>query len=208
MPRPPEEPFRRRGQPADIARPSRPEGGHRYRRGKDQNEIAAARQRERQAAREATEREFLSRLVAERASRAAEVPRKPRRDARWTTEACLNALQSFYASNGRTPRGADLTESAELPSISSVARLFGNFNAALVAAGLPLNHVAEHPHRWSDREILDAIRQAEAEGEPTSEPFRVGRRKPWIGTIERRFGSWRIAKALTARQPESPESAG
>lgn len=47
--------------------------------------------------------------------------------------------------------------------------------------------VAGHRQRWSDDEILNALRQAELEGEAASEPLPLWCRKPCIGTIERRF---------------------
>lgn len=90
----------------------------------------------------------------------------------------MTAPSAFYAANGRSPRVADLTASDQLPSPSTIACLFGSFNSGLVAAGLSLNHVGEHHRHWSDAEILEAIRQAAQDGEPTSQGFRTGRRKP------------------------------
>ena len=203
MDRPPNEPFRRRGQRADVQ--ADPGIGHPYLRGRELKRGTTDRNRQQRASREAAEREALAKAVAERAARALEVAHSNRSDARWTPAACFRAFRHFYAAEGRSPSVSDLGSLESLPSRSTIARVFGSLNAGLVAAGLPLNHVSEHRLRWSDEEILEALRQAELEGEPTSEPFRVGRRKPWIGTIERRFGSWRVAKALASGQHSGAE---
>lgn len=127
---------------------------------------------------------------------------------RWTPETCLEALKAFHARNGRSPTMREFARSRRgtVPSPSTITRLFGSWSAALAAAGLDLHRTVKSNPRYTDEQILAAIREAALAGEPTSRPFQSRQRRPWIGTLERRFGSWRVAQAL-ARVDQPSETA-
>lgn len=202
--RPPAVPFKRSGFP----RPTAPEPSlsHEYRR--DRTRIAAEERAkaERRAVRERREKE----LAAATEPRLREVAALRRRwvPSRWTPASCVEVLQAFHARHGRSPMMREFADARRgtLPHPSTISRLFGSWSAGLAAAGLPLNRtVTSNPRRWTDEQILEAIREAALAGDVTSTPFRLGQRRPWIGTIERRFGSWRVAQALAGVvEPAAP----
>lgn len=57
---------------------------------------------------------------------------------RWTPEALLGVLADFFAEHQRSPTKADLHRPGD-PSDKAFVRVFGSWNAALRAAGLPIN---------------------------------------------------------------------
>jgi hypothetical protein len=197
--RPPYMPFLRRGQRAEVKQPTidTPYG----RSGGRQEE----RRRQKRLERVDREREVTELTLEERFLRLAELPPSGERGpGHWTRERCIAGLRAFHEIEGRTPRLDDFQKARHWPpSAATIWRVFGSWNSALVAAGIPVNRAtgASGQRHWSDEEILEAIRQAEREGEPTSAAFRVGKRLPWIGTIEHRFGSWRVAKSLAMSAP-------
>lgn len=117
---------------------------------------------------------------------------------RWTPATCVEALKAFHARHGRSPTMREFAgaQRGTQPSPSTITRLFGCWSAALSAAGLDLHRTVSSNPQWTNEQIPPAIREAAVADEPTSRPFQSGQRRPWIGTIERRFGSWRVAQAL------------
>lgn len=63
----------------------------------------------------------------------------------WTEERTIEALQSYYAKHGQSPRAKGDREG--LPSEHTVTRLFGSHNKALEAAGLPIRLPGSHSFR-------------------------------------------------------------
>ena len=89
---------------------------------------------------------------------------------RWTPATCVEVLQAFYARHGRSPAVREFAAARRgtLPHSSTVCRLFGSWSAGLAAASLPLNRTVSSTPRWTDEQILAAIREAALAGEPTS----------------------------------------
>lgn len=117
----------------------------------------------------------------------------------WTAPRIILALGQLAAIVGRTPTIGDLESRprAQWPSPSRVRVVFGSWGAALAAAGLRPKSADHSPRRvWSDEEILQAIQDAAAAGDPGPGPFKEGRRRPDLGTITARFGSWSTAESL------------
>jgi hypothetical protein len=112
----------------------------------------------------------------------------------WTRERVLVALRRDAARRGRTPVRADWSRAARRrPSASTVAALFGSWNAGLRAAGLDPN--AERD-KWTKPCVLEALRRLERKlgRKPTSSDLQrppVG--YPNIAVITRKFGSWGAA---------------
>lgn len=57
----------------------------------------------------------------------------------WTPEAIREALRAWAAEHGRTPTVPETVGDRALPPFATAQREFGSWNAALEAAGLPLN---------------------------------------------------------------------
>jgi hypothetical protein len=89
---------------------------------------------------------------------------------------------------GRYAQGRWAREYSRWPSSGVVSGLFGSWNAAVAAAGLPVT-----PFGYTDEQIIDALRaDARRLGRtPTVEDWRV--REPYhagTGAVVRHFGSW------------------
>ena len=112
----------------------------------------------------------------------------------WTRERVLVALRRDAARRGRTPVRHEWSKAARRrPSASTVAALFGSWNAGLRAAGLDPN--AERD-KWTKPTVLEALRRLERKlgRQPTSSDLQrppVG--YPNTAVITRKFGSWRVA---------------
>ena len=191
-PRPPAVPFKRSGRP----RPPTPDAtvSHEYRRDRGPSAAGERAKAERREARDQREKELAA--VTEPRLREVAALRQGWVPPRWTPTTCIEVLQAFYARQGRSPTMREFANARRgtLPHPSTICRLFGSWSAGLAAAGLPLNRTVSSSPRWTNEQILAAIRAAALAGDPTSRPFQLGQRRPWIGTIERRFGSWRVAQ--------------
>ena len=126
-----------------------------------------------------------------------------RRD--WSREEIVAALQEFAQRHGKTPRPGDWTRMSSPgepahPSRQTVVNQFGDWNAALEAAGLePLPMGRRGVRReaaWTAAEIIEEIRAfAEREGEPPkSSDWRLlprsGPPRPTAWVVEQCFGTW------------------
>jgi hypothetical protein len=110
----------------------------------------------------------------------------------------LDALGRWAEQHGRPPTYEDWKRAGEEhPSATTVAKLFGSWSAALLAAGL----ATPRPRRWGRSEIIDALHTWAAEH------GRAPRTSDWTGTdpsgrrpahlrVQREFGTW--AQALRA----------
>ena len=126
----------------------------------------------------------------------------------WTAPRIVAALGELTVLVGHTPTIGDLEgrPRATWPSPSRVRIVFGSWKAALVAAGLRPQSTGHSPRRvWSDEEILQAIQDAAAGGDPGEVPFREGRRRPRLEAIAARFGSWSAAESLALPVTPAPE---
>lgn len=126
----------------------------------------------------------------------------------WTAPRIVAALGQLTVLVGHTPTIRDLESRprATWPSPSRVRIVFGSWKAALVAAGLRPQSTGHSPRRvWSDEEILQAIQDAAAGGDPGEAPFREGRRRPRLEAIAARFGSWSAAESLALPVTPAPE---
>ena len=90
-----------------------------------------------------------------------------------------------------------MTSAFGAPSAGVYVKRFGSWNAALSAAGLPLNKKGARCRRWADSEILEALRAlAENLGRrPVHSDFvsRDPAEMPSLPLIRRRFGSFKKA---------------
>ena len=121
-----------------------------------------------------------------------------------TPEECVAALRAFAKESGRPPRAIDFGRPSRVgaPNQQRVRQIFGSWNAALAAAGLPIGRRGGGVLRWSDEAILEAIREADRAGKRTAAAFKVGR-YPNLGTIVTRFGSWSRARQLALSRPRA-----
>jgi Homing endonuclease associated repeat len=119
--------------------------------------------------------------------------------ARWDRAGVIDALNRWTEVEGRTPsseqwlggrnaRGRWALEYPEWPATATVVRLFGSWNRALEAAGLPVK-----PYAFTDGEVLEALRADAARlgRAPTREEWShrpLG--MPGVGAIQTHFGSW------------------
>lgn len=124
----------------------------------------------------------------------------------WDEEAVIAALQGWAEEYGRPPTSRQWQVAGDdHPCTATVRQLFGNWNAALVAADLSARKSPySRSRRYGDEDILAAIREAFAAGETTEEPFATGRRRPFAAVIRTRFGSWNEAVRAAGLEPILP----
>lgn len=108
----------------------------------------------------------------------------------YTDEELLDALREYAADHdGRPPTRAEADDPGDLPGAKTYKRRFGSWNEALEAAGF-----APHERRWSDQELLDALREyaADHDGRPPTiaEANDPSRELPVAQTFINRFGGW------------------
>jgi Homing endonuclease associated repeat len=120
------------------------------------------------------------------AHRACGYDRPPQRS-RCDVDQAVHALRRFHAAYGYVPSVREWAELGQRPSTPAIIRHFGSWNAALTAAGLA---VTRPRPRWSDEDILTAIRAFEARHQrPPSTTDFGGGSLPGFETIRVRFGS-------------------
>ena len=111
----------------------------------------------------------------------------PPRLTRFDADDAIRALRRFHEHSGRNPTVRKWTELAQQPSAPTIIRHFGSWNAALAAAAIP---AARRHQRWSDQDIVAAIRAFEARHRrPPSTAHFGGGALPAFETVRRRFGS-------------------
>ena len=119
----------------------------------------------------------------------------------YTDEELLDALREYAADHdGRPPTRAEADDPGDLPGAKTYKRRFGSWNEALEAAGF-----APHERRWSDEELLDALREyaADHDGRPPTiaEANDPSRELPVAQTFINRFGGWNAAIAEAGFEP-------
>jgi DNA invertase Pin-like site-specific DNA recombinase len=124
--------------------------------------------------------------------------RPSRRQAAWTNEEIIAALQEWAARHGRSPNSCEwLSFSPDRPGSLCVRRRFGSWEKALKRAGLKPN--ARRQHRfWTDQEILHAIKSwTKQNGRPPThkEWIRAGRNRPCALSVTKHFGTFHAGLA-------------
>jgi transposase len=109
----------------------------------------------------------------------------------WTRDAVFEAFNAFWADHGRSPRIIDQEPGCagyqRLPSKNAVARLFGAWNKALLAAGLQLNMDREDSTRRDiERLYNDGLSHAEIADRYGWTPSNVTQRLRRAGVCGRR----------------------
>jgi hypothetical protein len=121
----------------------------------------------------------------------------------WTPERVIAALRRDAARRGRTPTRGDWPRATRTrPQASIAENLFGSWNAALRAAGLPVNH---EPGKWTETTVLDALRRLQLQlgRQPnSSDVVRPPAGYPNTAVIKRKCGSWTAACAKLGWQAE------
>ncbi len=111
----------------------------------------------------------------------------PARRTRFDADDAVRALRAFHDTHGRNPTAREWDTLGQRPSAPPIIRHFGSWNAALAAAGLT---VTRPRRRWSDEQILAAIRAFEAQHgrSPAAADFGGGT-LPGFETMRLRYGS-------------------
>ena len=113
----------------------------------------------------------------------------------WTRDKLIDRIRTLHG------QGVDLSPTAiqkthsELFSSARSRSHFGNWRAAVEAAGLPYDDIKRVKQRWSRDEILRQIRECYNNGEDLLHPdFKIKRRDLYLAACAHRyFGSWRRA---------------
>lgn len=119
---------------------------------------------------------------------------------RWTPEEIITAITNWNEKYGRPPKSAQwMVSTPHYPSVKTVIDIFGAWNNAIRAAGLPTRKWGGGQDRWTEREIIDALCAwaAEHDGQPPTyrDWQRTGLGHPSHRTVVNRFGSWNNALA-------------
>jgi hypothetical protein len=125
----------------------------------------------------------------------------------WTRKRIIEAIQRWEREYGAPPKATNWQPRATPwhPTIGMVRLVFGNWNAALTAAGFDVRH-----RRWSREEIKQAIYQWVYEhGElPTCNEWRVAAPgRPSEGSVRRTFGSWNAGIREAGYEPRASREA-
>jgi Homing endonuclease associated repeat len=109
----------------------------------------------------------------------------------WDAEAIIRALQGEAKRRGRPPKQNEWRRARTQPSLATIWRYFGSWNAALEAAGL-----ATIRWRWTSEEIILALQDdARLRGRPPTQTEWQGggEGQPTASAAADRFGSWNAA---------------
>jgi hypothetical protein len=121
----------------------------------------------------------------------------------------VERLRAWTDETGTPPRATDWScamdgtesrwerEYAMWPTIPTVQRAFGSWNAGLAAAGLEL-----HRQGWDELRVLDALRRFidQTERAPTQKELLTVPGMPKYGTVVRYFGDWQDALRVAGGQ--------
>ena len=113
----------------------------------------------------------------------------------WTREKLVETIREL-ADEGvdLSPTSIQKTHSALFSSARSRSH-FGNWRDAIEAAGLDYDDIKRIKQKWSREEILEQIREFQAEGQDLLNPlFKIKHRNLYLAACAHRyFGSWRRA---------------
>jgi hypothetical protein len=123
-----------------------------------------------------------------------------------TAEEIVAALRAWTAEHGAPPRQEDWSDASAIwreawprwPGASTVHRVYGSWNGALGAAGLPT-----HRYAWTREEALERLAAwARAHGRaPVIADARADPSVPGLGSCQLRFGSWNAALRAAGLSP-------
>jgi hypothetical protein len=123
----------------------------------------------------------------------------------WAREEVLRALQHDARRRGYAPGADDWTRATkQRPQRSTVIRLFGSWNKALIAAGLPTRRPSVSRPRWGRERLIRALhRDVSALGRvPTQQEWsHPGRWRPTHMPVRREFGSWNAFIVAAGYEP-------
>lgn len=113
----------------------------------------------------------------------------------WTRESLIKKIQDLHNKGvDLSPTSIQRTHSALFSSARSRSH-FGNWRAAVEAAGLDYDNIKRIKQKWSRDEILQQIRQYHKQGHDLLQPeFKIKHRNLYLAACAHRyFGSWRRA---------------
>jgi hypothetical protein len=117
-----------------------------------------------------------------------------------TRDYLIERLQSLASRLGHTPLQREVDADVDSPCHVTYARRFGSWNAALEAAGLPLNRPSVPYNREMLLETLRQLADQLGRAPTTRELVEYG--LPCQATYTARFGSWAAALAEIGLQPK------
>ncbi|MDX6625424.1 MAG: Homing endonuclease associated repeat [Solirubrobacterales bacterium] len=120
----------------------------------------------------------------------------PRAGEPWTEEQVIAALQRFRDHHGRPPRGFECQRLHRMPPPSVIRRLFGDFNSAILAAGMTPPTLGQRRRRWTAAEAARACRSFRWRNGRWPDSADLGRNPgelPSAKVMIRFFGSTRAA---------------
>ena len=122
----------------------------------------------------------------------------------WTRQDILDALIDGATRLGQTPSIALARADEHLPSVATVAKVFGSWNDALAAAGLEALRIA--PRQWTNAQILAALRDyARDHGRAPTGAELITNGGPAPNTVASHFGTWNAAlDAAGVGRPQRP----
>lgn len=126
----------------------------------------------------------------------------------WTPDKILTAIQQWAERCGRPPKAsAWIQADYDHPARSTVALVFGTWNAAIAAAGFSVRRTRK---MWTREEIVDAIQRwgRTHNGEPPrAMDFNGADDYPSRTAVIRTFGTWNAAIDEAGFFPREPNGA-
>lgn len=122
----------------------------------------------------------------------------PRRQAAWSNEQILAALQDWTTRHGRPPNSCEwIAGSPDRPSSICVRRRFGSWEHALKRAGLKPN-TRRQGRYWTNAEILSALKawtKRHEQPPKATDWTHAHRSHPCARSVTQRYGSFKAALA-------------
>ena len=110
-----------------------------------------------------------------------------------TKEKCITDLQNFYTKENKIPKASNFRNQNVYVSYSTIAKLFGSWNNALLAANISIQN---HRKKWTKEEIINSIILfTELHNKlPTHNDFNKSQTKyPCPKTVLKYFPTWNSA---------------
>jgi hypothetical protein len=108
----------------------------------------------------------------------------------WTADRIVEQIRAYYE-QGRDLSWRHVSTELDPPLAAAAVRQnrFGNWNAALAAAGLDYEEIRRH-RAWSDDQILEELRRLHGEGESLRVSDVSEQRPALVAAARRRFEGW------------------